>query len=80
MAERRITLQIDIDLAKHSKEAHAVTIEKIAKAVAAHAVELIEDKGYSIRRASATTTMHYVRHVLPVVLRKPKVTRLKKVG
>lgn len=72
MAERRISMIVHIDLAKASKEAHAVTIEKLAKQVGTYAADLIEDHGYTIRKAHVETVMHYVRHELHSNIRTVK--------
>lgn len=71
MAERRATIVLDIDLAKYSKEAHMVTVEKIAHDLGAIAVKAFEDRGYTVRRASVNTMLHYVRHSSRVWLKRP---------
>lgn len=75
MAERRITIDIAIDLARSSKEAHAVTIKKIADQIGEEAVKTFEARGYRVRAATVNTLMHYVRHDMTTVLRKAR--RLK---
>lgn len=80
MAERRISFLIDIDLSKGSKEAHAVTIEKIAHKLGGVAVDLMEAHNYDIRRAVTTTEIHYVRHILKDVVVATVKRRLRKVG
>lgn len=71
MTERRATITIDIDLAKYSKEAHMVTVQQIAKDLGAKAIEAFEAKGYTIRRASVNTMLHYVRHTQRTWLSRP---------
>jgi hypothetical protein len=73
---RRVTITLDIDLAKYSKEAHMVTVQKIADALGAHAVSLFEDTGYKVHSASASTMMHYVRHTSRTMLRRAKKLRV----
>lgn len=79
MAERRISFLVEIDLTKGSKEAHAVTIEKIANRIAEFAVQQMEGKNYDIRRAVVSTEMHYVRHVLKNVIVAASKRRLRRV-
>jgi len=71
MSERRITIQIDIDLQKNSKEAHAVTIDRMANRIGVYVDQMFVDWYYKPRRVTVTTTMHYVRHTLTKVIRKP---------
>lgn len=80
MAKRRISIIIDMDLAKGSKEAHAVTIKKIADIVGSDAVQAVRDKGYRVDAAQVRTVMHYVRHELTTTLVKQTVRRLRKVS
>lgn len=80
MASRTISILVNIDLAKGSKEAHAVTIKKIADAIGAQAVEAIEAKGYTVRAAHVETVLHYVRHEMRTQLKKAVVRKLKKVS
>lgn len=75
MSERRITIEVNLDLAKSAPNAHAVTISKIAHQIAKVATEMIEENGYPVRRAEATTTLHYVRHQLKAIVRRPKKLR-----
>lgn len=79
MAKRRISMLIDIDLKNYSKEAHAVTITKIAGEVARYADKLMVENGYTPNKTMVTTTLHYVRHVLSDVVRKPLTRVLKSV-
>lgn len=76
MAERRIDFLVSIDLAKGSKEAHAVTIDKIAEQVGKFATERMETYGYGVRRATSTTTLHYVRHTLTHIIKSPRTLRV----
>lgn len=78
MAERRITFQIDIDLAKGSKEAHARTVNRFGQYLAEYATEQMELRGYTVRQATGYTTMHYVRHALTHVIKQPKKIRVRK--
>jgi len=78
MAQRRIELKVIIDLAKGSKEAHEVTIKKIAEEVGWTAVTLMEKKGYSIRQAHISHLLHYVRHDITKTLVKAPAKRLLK--
>ena len=80
MATRRISIIIDMDLAKGSKEAHAVTIKRIADLIGSETVELVKSKGYRVDSAQVRTVMHYVRHEMSTMLVKKVVRRLKKVG
>lgn len=73
---RRISITVDIDLARGSKEAHAVTIEKIANQIGRTATSLIENKGYTIEKAEVRTVLHYVRHELKTVLMNRNVRRI----
>lgn len=72
MADRRATITVDIDLTKGSKEAHMVTVQRIADACGAEIVSAFEERGYSVRRASVNTTLHYVRHSATTWLRRPR--------
>lgn len=80
MSERRITFQIDIDLAKYSKEAHASTIGHLGSELAKYATEAIEERGYTVRRSKGTTTLHYVRHTLNHIVKKPRAVTKRKVS
>jgi len=77
---RRISFLIEVDLAKYSKEAHAVTIERIANKLGGVAVELMEAHNYDISRAVSSTEIYYVRHVLKNVLVAPVKRKLRKVS
>lgn len=78
MAERRITIKIDIDLDKYSKEAHAVTVRRIAYDVGQYATQMFTDNGYTVRASNLETTIHYVRHVIAVKLFPKKLRIVKK--
>ena len=82
---RRVSFTIDLDLAKGSKEAHAVTVERIARRILRETEQVMIDKGYKVQGATITTLLHTVRHKtiysLPHLLAKrAKATALKKVG
>lgn len=79
MTERRITFEVSIDLSKGSKEAHARTVRSIGRQIAEYSTELMEDYGYTVRQSKASTTMHYVRHVLEHTVKEPRRRKLKKV-
>jgi len=70
MAARRATITLSIDLARGSKEAHMVTIEKIAKQLGVEAVSAFEARGYTVRKAAVNTMLHYVRHNKTQIVRK----------
>lgn len=83
MPERRATIQIDIDFVRKSKYAHATTVQQIANNLGREAIEAFESYGYEVRAAKAQTMLHYVRHSLSTVLRRPKkrtIKHLTKVG
>lgn len=75
MAERRVSIQIDIDLARGSKNGYYPTIERLSSNVGEYANQLFEAQGFNVRRAMTTTTVHYVRHVIVTAIKRPK--RLK---
>lgn len=79
VARRTVEIKVVVDLAKGSKEAHARTIRRIADEIGLYAVRELEDRNYTIQKATVTTLMHYVRHDLTTTLVKPVVRRLKKV-
>ena len=80
MAKRVVEFTVVMELARASKEAHAVTINKVARQVGAHAVELMDDRGYTVERAEVTNLMHYVRHAIRTTLvGGRRVRHLKKV-
>lgn len=68
MAARRATITVAIDLARGSKEAHMVTIEKIAQQLGQEVTAAFEAKGYTVAKATVNTVLHYVRHNKTVVL------------
>lgn len=80
MAKRRATLVIDIDLARGSKEAHMVTVEKIANKVGQMAVEAFEARGYRVHEAKINTTLHYVRHSTTAWLKRASKRKIRLVG
>jgi hypothetical protein len=73
-------MKIDFELARGSKEAHQVSIDRLVQKVGAVALELMDAKGYSVSKATTSGEISYVRHVWTHVLRKPVVRRLKKVS
>lgn len=75
---RRISMLIDIDLIKNTKEAHASSIEKIAEAITQYASDLMSENGYVVRRTASATTLHTVRHVIKKVI--VNAGRMKSVG
>lgn len=72
MAKRMISVVFDLELKGGSKEAHAVTVEKIVRNLGPVVVEAFEKKGYTVKSATSSTTMHYVRHVLQQSIRANK--------
>lgn len=82
MAERRISLIIDVDLEKGTKEAHERTISLIAYRASRDLIGRLEDQGYTVQRARYNLLMHYVRHNKWTTLVEPKAKksrRLKRV-
>ena len=78
MAERRVSIEIDIDLSRGSKEAYYPTIERLSANVGEYATKLFEANGFNVRRSMATTTMHYVRHQIVTAIKRPKKLKIVK--
>lgn len=79
-SNRQVVFTVVIDLAKGSKEAHMVTVERIGKELGATAMTLMNDKGYAVKAANVTTLLHYVRHNKTTVLKAVrKATTLRRV-
>lgn len=78
MAERRVTISVDIDLARGSKEAYEPTIRRLADDVGAHVLDVFERNGFRVRAAKVNTLMHYVRHDMSTILRSPRKLKIIK--
>lgn len=79
MPERRITIEVSIDLARKSKNAHEVTIKKIAKELGGVAQGMMESNGYQVRQIKVRNLMHYVRHDNTVTIFRAAKRHLKRV-
>jgi alpha-L-arabinofuranosidase len=67
---RRVTMLVELDLPRGSKEAHEVTVRKIAQEVGKVATSLMEERGYTVSTSNVTLTMHTVRHVTKLAIKK----------
>jgi hypothetical protein len=76
---RRVTMLIEMDLPRGSKEAHEVTVRKIARQVGTFATGLMEDNGYTVRQSNVVLTLHTVRHVTKLQIKNAKKILLKAV-
>lgn len=79
MAERIVRIVTEVALEKYSKEAHAVTMKKIAEAAGRAVTDDFLARGYKVRWANTQLLMHYVRHDHLIRIIKPAVRRLKRV-
>lgn len=77
---RRISVQIDIDLTKGSRETNEATLPHHISNASAVFLESLEEVGFKVREARVRSSLSYLRHEFPVkLLRKPKKVSLRRV-
>jgi Arc/MetJ family transcription regulator len=73
---RRISVQIDLDLTRGSRETNEATLPRYIKSATEEFILSLESVGFTVKEARVRSSLGYLRHEFPATfLRKSKKVR-----